>query len=162
MIIWTLFGTDRKDRLKVVVDGEEMNKLLVVNWLGHRVEGSVAELLHLLLKKISFETRVHFSKSRKELARPPRMLRLPQWRSGWGSPCRCGRCCQHRGPEVAIRDMNTWTGEDLMSAHMHTPTNTCTHASSPGKLPRDLRERQARTSLEGWSWWWLEDLRILN
>ena len=33
-----------------------MNKLFVVNRLGHRVEGSVAELLHLLLKKISFET----------------------------------------------------------------------------------------------------------
>ena len=46
--------TDRKDRLKVVVDGEKVNKLLVVNRLGHRVEGSVAELLHLLLKKTNF------------------------------------------------------------------------------------------------------------
>ena len=72
--------TDRKDRLKVVVDGEKVNKLLVVNRLGHRVEGSVAELLHLLLNKTSFETLSSiFSKEKKrELARPPRMLRLPQ------------------------------------------------------------------------------------
>ena len=93
------------------------------------------------------------------------MLRLPQWRSGWGSPCRCGRCCQHRGPEIAIWDMNSRgfdegaherTHQQMRATHT-SDLHKCPH--SPGMPPRDLRERQARTSLEGWSWRWFKELR---
>ena len=165
MIIWTLFGTDRKDRLKVVVDGEEVNKLFVVNRLGHRVEGSVAELLHLLLKKTSFETLIYFFKKEKrtcttsENASPSSVkiwvrISLSMWpvlstSSAWG--------CHLR--HITL--------EDLTSAHMQAHTNMhATHTSdlhkcphSPGMRPRDPHAQLARTSPEGWSWWWFKELR---
>ena len=149
--------TDRKDRLKVVVDGEKVNKLLVVNRLGHRVEGSVAELLHLLLRKTSFETLSFIcQKKRKENLHDLReCFAFLSEDLGEDLLVDVASVVNIEGLRLSSETYNSLGFDEGAHARTHqhmrathtSDLHKCPH--SPGMPPRDLRERQARTSLEG-------------